>query len=96
MKSKVSIEPWKPVAMEPADVIALQALVQGQATELQQKRAIDWIIKVAAGTYEPSYRDGADGDRNTAFAEGRRFVGLSIVKATVLNASRMRRVENEE
>ena len=43
--------------------------------------ALRWIVNVAAGTYEPSFRSDADGgDRETAFAEGRRYVGMQIVK----------------
>ena len=92
MKKLTDSAPYKPVLIEPADATAIQALVDGRADSHQQKRAIDWIIKIAAGTYDQSYRP--DSDRDTAFAEGRRFVGLTIVKATILNASRMRRDQN--
>jgi len=65
--------PW-----EPADASALQALTRGEASPEQQRRALDWIVKVGAGTYNVSFMPGqAD---STAFAEGRRYVGLQIVK----------------
>lgn len=72
---------WKPVDYSESDVLAMKALATGTANESQQKQAIDWLIRVAAGTYELSFRSDADGgERETAFAEGRRFVGLQVVK----------------
>lgn len=74
--------PWLPVEWADADVAAIQALGRGEANPDQQKRALDWIIQKAAGTYDISFRPGgADGERETCFAEGRRFVGNQIVKA---------------
>lgn len=70
-----------PVGYEQADVYALQALNAGTADPSQQARALRWIIERACETYEVSYRSDRDGgDRETAFAEGRRFVGLQVVK----------------
>jgi len=57
---------------------ALQALQRGDASPDQQKQALNWLINHAAGTYNQSYQES--GDRDTVFAEGRRFVGLQIVK----------------
>lgn len=72
---------WIPATYEAEDVEALKALAAGSANDEQQQRALDWIIKSAAGTYELSFRSDADGgDRETGFAEGRRFVGLQLVK----------------
>ncbi|TFH47950.1 MAG: hypothetical protein E4H01_07270 [Lysobacterales bacterium] len=72
--------PWKPPKFEDADAAAVKALAQGNASIHQQKRAFAWIVECAANTYDLSYRPGVDGDRETAFAEGRRFVGLQLVK----------------
>lgn len=78
--------PWIPPQWAKADAASLQALQFGRATAEQQKRALDWIVKAAAGAYDMSYRPGAeDGRRDTDFAEGRRFVGLQIVKLLGLN-----------
>lgn len=83
--------PWLPAEWEAADVSALQALLRGEATPDQQKRALDWIINSAAGTYELSYRPGGeDGERDTCFAEGRRFVGSQIVKALKISLYALR------
>lgn len=72
---------WMPVPYTADVIIALQALGQGNANEGQQKLALNWIIQDASGAYELSYRSDADGgERETAFAEGRRFVGLQTVK----------------
>lgn len=72
---------WRPVDYTQADIYALKALQEGKADPAQQRRALDWIVNTAAGTYELSFRSDADGgERETAFAEGRRFVGLQVVK----------------
>lgn len=77
--------PYLPVPYEDLDAYALRALAKGEANEWQQKRTLDWIIRQAADTYGLSYRP--ESDRDTAFAEGRRFVGLQIVKLLNLPAS---------
>lgn len=72
---------WKPAPYKYREAIAIKALSEGTATEEQQGLAVRWIIEQAANTYDISFRSDADGgDRDTAFAEGRRFVGLSLVK----------------
>lgn len=67
----------------PADASAMQALQRGDATPEQQRRALDWIIKVGAATYNTSFQPGAPDA--TAFAEGRRFVGTEIIKLLMVN-----------
>lgn len=76
---------WCPVPYEAADITAMQAIATGDADRDQQQRAMKWIIEDAAQTYGLSYRP--ESERDTAFAEGRRFVGLSVVKLLKLNAS---------
>ena len=72
---------WMPVGYGAKDVEAVQALARGEADAHQQKAVLDWVINQAAGTYELSFRSDADGgERETAFAEGRRYVGLQLVK----------------
>ena len=60
---------------------ALQRVYAGEATPAQQKAALDFILFGICRMRDLSYRP--DSDRNTAFAEGKRFVGLEI--ARVLN-----------
>jgi hypothetical protein len=77
---KPAVQPWHPAPYEEADVYAIKALAAGVANEGQQQRALGWIVNTLCGTYDLSYRDGDNGDRNTVFAEGKRFVGLQLVK----------------
>jgi hypothetical protein len=74
--------PYLPADYEPADVGAIQALHRGDASPEQARRALRFIIENLAGTYDLSYRP--DSDRDTAFAEGKRYVGLQLVKMTHL------------
>ena len=72
---------WMPADYEVRDIECLQALAEGKAGEVEQKRALQWVIDRAAGDGELSFRSDDDGgDRETAFAEGRRFVALQIKK----------------
>jgi hypothetical protein len=62
-------------------VFALHAMAKGQANEGQQKSLLEWMVKYLCRTYELSYRpDEIGGDRETAFAEGRRYVGTQLVR----------------
>jgi hypothetical protein len=60
------------------DIRALQALAQGIASEADQKRSLDWIIRTAAATYDEPFRPGSSDTVN--YMLGRRSVGLAIVK----------------
>jgi hypothetical protein len=83
--------PWKPVKWEPADALAIQALAGGTADPDQQKRALGWIIHTVCGTYDQSFHPGGEeGRRDSDFAEGKRFVGTTLVKMTRLNVGGIR------
>lgn len=58
-----------------ADTVSLQALAQGTADRDQQLRALKWIMYNACGFNDIIYRET---DRDTAFAEGKRFVAQQI------------------
>jgi hypothetical protein len=75
-------QPWHPAPYDEADVYAIKALAAGKANEGQQQRALAWIINTACATYDLSFRP--DSDRDTTFAEGKRHVGMQIVKLTKL------------
>lgn len=78
--------PFAPVDWKDADALALQALVRGTADPAQQKRAIDWVIMQAAGTYDMHYHPS---ERDTAFALGRAFVGQQIRKLLSVDPTRL-------
>lgn len=80
-----AVAPWLPPLYERADVVAWQAIASGSADEAQQKRALKWLMERATGVYEMTYFPGPDGARNSDFAQGRRFVGLQLVKLLHLN-----------
>lgn len=87
MKINEKSAPWIPPAYELADAMAIKGLANGTASPDQQQRALKWLIENACATYELSYRPTSD--RDTSFAEGRRFVGLQIIKMLKLNISVM-------
>lgn len=89
MKIDEKSAPWVPPFYELSDAKALKALEDGTASPEQQVRALRWIIEKGCSTYDLSYRP--TGDRDTTFAEGRRFVGLQIVKMLKLNTSVLRK-----
>lgn len=74
---KIEYAAWLPTKWEPADAMAIKALAGGRADEFQQKRALDFIIKLS-GYYDLSFSPLSE--RETCFAEGKRFVGSQVVK----------------
>ncbi len=70
-------EPWAPPAYDEADVGAVKAL----GSDPRHAHALALIVNRIASTYDQSFRPGGlDGQRASDFAEGRRYVGLQIVK----------------
>lgn len=88
MASKPEYPALSPCQYDDIDIMAVKAVAAGIANDVQQKRAVDWIISRASAYYDLSFQVGNDGDRVTAFAEGRRFVGAQIVKLMKMPASR--------
>lgn len=82
-----------PPDWDEGDAYAFQALARGEANEAQQKRALDWIIDGACCTYDVSFRPGKVDE--TTFAEGRRFVGLQIVKLLKVNPAILKKKDGE-
>jgi len=95
IKPKDIEAPHKP-AEPPKHVIkALQAISAGEATEHQQKKALQWIINDASRAYEPAFYPGEDGRRNTDFALGRAFVGQQIIGLLKINLLALTGEEND-
>lgn len=87
---------WQPAAYDKYDVAAIQALATGTANDQQQLRALKWIVEKACLTYDqPWFPGGAEGARATDFANGKRAVGLQIVKLTKLDASKLPRPKGD-
>lgn len=86
---------WRPVEVYPGDraapgllprhmAVAIKNVARGEATPEQQVQAIEAIIKVIACIDEQSFRaDDHGGERDSVFAEGRRFVGLQLRKLLI-------------
>lgn len=87
-------EPWKPSNYEIEDAGAIQALLRGEAMPHQQQRALTYIIETLCGTYDMSFRPA--GDRDTCFAEGKRFVGNQLVKLSKINLSKFKDAPSEQ
>ncbi len=82
MKNKKPL-PWVPVDYDLADVGAIQAVAGGTANEDQQKRVMRLLVDDICGTYDLSFRP--DNERASCFAEGKRYVGLQLVKLIKLD-----------
>lgn len=67
----------KPAAYDKEVLYAFRALFDGKANEGQQKRAMEWLLLNACHIGTTSF---ASTDRETAFLEGQRSVGLQIAK----------------
>lgn len=82
---------WKSAPFTLADAKALQALAQGIADEYQQKRALMWVVNNAAiinrSTYQPG---GVESERDSNFAQGRRFVGLQVMRLITTNLEELK------
>lgn len=78
-------EPWRPADYDADDHRAVLALSQGEATPAQQRLAWGWIL-FAAGHGDVSFRPGGlAGQRETDFAEGRKWVAEQMLKLSRLN-----------
>lgn len=68
-----------PGCIDLADIAAVKAWSNGEATPDQQKRAFDCVVKRFAHTFQPTFvPENADASKHL---EGSRMVGLKIMKA---------------
>lgn len=75
--------PWLPPKYEKKHAAAVQAIVRCDAVEHQQKIFFEYLINDLCGTYDLSYHP--DSQRDSDFAEGKRFVGLQLIKLLKIN-----------
>lgn len=77
-------QPWLPPDHDEEVVAAVRAIHHGNANAAQQQTFWNYLMYVTAASEEfadLSFRpDASGGERNTVFAEGKRFVGLMIRK----------------
>lgn len=85
--------PFKPALYDVATVEAMKAVAAGNASEGQQKRALAWIINSAAMTYDETMVPGMPDV--ASYLQGRRNVGLQIVKLVNLPAEIMDKMKKE-
>lgn len=70
-------DPLEAVEVDGADLQAMRNLMVAQATPEDQRRIVEWLIK-ATGLRELEFRDT---DRLSAFASGKRWVGMQFFTA---------------
>jgi hypothetical protein len=74
-------DPWHPPDYDPAVIWAWRAFCQGKATESQQLTLFDYLMYVTGASEKFADLSFRPGDQyGTAFAEGKRSVGLSLRK----------------
>ena len=78
--------PYAPahLLIDKPELTAIKAVQRGNATEEQQRVAWVCITEKICETYGLSYRPS---QRDTDFAEGKRFVGLQLIKLSKLDPS---------
>lgn len=82
--------PLRPTEWKPGDALAMQRLAAGQANALEQRMALEWILR-CTGIHDEPYRPGGeDGRRDTDFALGKASVGRQIAKLVKVNLNRLR------
>lgn len=72
--------PHAPAPYDRAVLNAVRAFMEGKANEGQQITVRDWLLHLVCRVDDMSYRPGADGDRATVFAEGKRYVANQLRK----------------
>ena len=83
-KTKILVPPhapYNPPKLSSEIVYAVKALFNGKANEREQGIFTQWLIaEVCRKDDMPWFPGGLEGDRDTSFANGRRFVALSVLK----------------
>ena len=87
--------PYLPAPLNTTIVYAVKGLVGGEATPEQQGALVNWLLFEVCRKDDLSFRP--DSERDTAFAEGKRFVALQFLRAFNMTPSQiatMRATEN--
>jgi hypothetical protein len=97
MRYRHKAHPYEPLDYDEDIVMAFRQFVLGKANEGQQQTVWKWLqYACGVGEYaDLSFRPGGqEGDRLTAFAEGKRFVGLQASK--LLHPDVLEAIEREK
>lgn len=82
-------DPWCPIQLRPEFTKAHASLVKqlfaGTLDQEGQRQVVRFLVEDLCGTYDLSYRP--ESERNTVFAEGKRFIGMELVKLSKINLS---------
>lgn len=85
--------PYAPAPYEAQHVSAVQLLEKGECPPHLQQEFLRWLVNDVCRTFDQSYRvDPCD----TAFAEGRRFPGNTMLKMSQLDAGKIARSNQNE
>lgn len=84
--------PFHPPKYDKQVVIAFQMVHEGKGSPGQQQMVIDYVINEICRTYDMSYFP--DNQRDTDFAEGKRFVGNEVIKLLKLKVGRLEEESN--
>jgi hypothetical protein len=83
MRFPPKLKPYDPPEYDERSLMAIRALWNGTANAAQQADVRDWLQYITGtGAFaDLSFRPGgAEAERETAFAEGKKFVGLQLLK----------------
>jgi hypothetical protein len=84
-------ERWLPAEWDKFDASCIQALARGDADGRQQLHALKVIVEKLAGTYEHTFVPRET--ETTVYLEGRRSVGLQIVKLVKVDLAQVKDIE---
>lgn len=84
-------ERWLPAEWIKFDAACIQAVAAGTADARQQQHALQVIVEKLAGTYEHTFVPRET--ETTVYLEGRRSVGLQIVKLVKVDLALVKDIE---
>lgn len=81
--------PWMPPQFEDHEIAAIRAMADGVANAGQQRLAFELIVGRLCAVGDLAFRpDDKGGERATAFASGKQWVGLQMCKLANLNITK--------
>lgn len=89
--TKAMRERWLPADWSKFDAACIQAVARGEADARQQQHALLVIVEKLAGTYEHTFVPRET--ETTVYLEGRRSVGLQIVKLVKVDLALVKDIE---